>query len=140
MADGHTSSEYVYPTVEVAIAKALESGGYELVPAEDSTASTGTKTKKPPAVTKTGPKVVKTYNSGTIGKLDTGDYVFKVGSGWSKTTYSDIMDAADAYDMSVVEDTVTVTKTQQFDGFQIDTYSDGTYGYMTDAGKHKEGY
>lgn len=35
---------------------------------------------------------------------------------------------------------VTVTKTQYFDGFQIDTYSDGTYGYMTDGGKHKEGY
>lgn len=34
----------------------------------------------------------------------------------------------------------TVVKTQQFDGFQIDTYSDGTYGYMTDGGKHKEGY
>lgn len=34
----------------------------------------------------------------------------------------------------------TVTKTQQFDGFQIDTYSDGTYGYMTDGGKHKDGY
>lgn len=34
----------------------------------------------------------------------------------------------------------TVTKTQQFDGFQVDTYSDGTYGYMTDGGKHKEGY
>lgn len=34
----------------------------------------------------------------------------------------------------------TVTKTQYFDGFQIDTYSDGTYGYMTDGGKHKEGY
>lgn len=33
-----------------------------------------------------------------------------------------------------------VTKTQYFDGFQIDTYSDGTYGYMTDGGKHKEGY
>lgn len=31
-------------------------------------------------------------------------------------------------------------KTQQFDGFQIDTYSDGTFGYMTDGGKHKEGY
>lgn len=34
----------------------------------------------------------------------------------------------------------TVTKTQHFNGFQIDTYSDGTYGYMTDGGKHKEGY
>lgn len=31
-------------------------------------------------------------------------------------------------------------KTQQFDGFQIDTYSDGTFGYMTDGGQHKEGY
>ena len=34
----------------------------------------------------------------------------------------------------------TVTKTQHLDGFQVDTYSDGTYGYMTDGGKHKEGY
>ena len=34
----------------------------------------------------------------------------------------------------------TVVKTQYFDGFQLDTYSDGTYGYMTDGGKHKEGY
>ena len=40
----------------------------------------------------------------------------------------------------LVEDTATVTQTQQFDGFSIDTYSDGTYGYMTDGGKHKEGY
>lgn len=127
-------------TVESAIAHALESGGYELVPVEAVGSSTGAKTKEPPAVTKTGPKVVKTFNGGTIGKLDTGDYVFKVGSGWSETVYSDIMDAADAYDVSVAVDTVTVTKTQQFDGFQIDTYSDGTYGYMTDGGKHKEGY
>lgn len=127
-------------TVDSAIAHALESGGYELVPVEAVGSSTGAKTKEPPAVTKTGPKVVKTFNGGTIGKLDTGDYVFKAGSGWSETVYSDIMDAADAYDASVAVDTVTVTKTQQFDGFQIDTYSDGTYGYMTDGGKHKEGY
>lgn len=127
-------------TVESAIAHALESGGYELVPVEAVGSSTDAKTEEPPAVTKTGPKVVKTFNGGTIGKLDTGDYVFKVGSGWSETVYSDIMDAADAYDVSVAGDTVTVTKTQQFDGFQIDTYSDGTYGYMTDGGKHKEGY
>lgn len=140
MADGHTSSEYVYPTVEAAIAKALESGGYELVPAEAPTASTGTETEKPPAVTETGPKVVKTYDGGNIGKLDTGDYVFKVGSGWSETTYSDIMGAADAYGMSVIGHTATVTETRHFDGFQVDTYSDGTYGYMTDGGKHKEGY
>lgn len=38
------------------------------------------------------------------------------------------------------EGPATVTKTQYFDGFQVDTYSDGTYGYMTDGGKHKEGY
>lgn len=140
MADGHTSSEYVYMTAESAIAHALESGGYELVPVEAVGSSTDAKTEEPPAVTKTGPKVVKAFNGGNIGKLDTGDYVFKVGSGWSETTYSDIMDAADAYDMSVAGDTVAVAKTQQFDGFQIDTYSDGTYGYMTDGGKHEEGY
>lgn len=34
----------------------------------------------------------------------------------------------------------TVTETQYLDGFQIDTYSDGTYGYMTDGGGHEEGY
>ena len=38
------------------------------------------------------------------------------------------------------ETPAAVTKTQYFDGFQIDTYSDGTYGYMTDGGKHKDGY
>lgn len=38
------------------------------------------------------------------------------------------------------EGPAAVTKTQYFDGFQIDTYSDGTYGYMTDGGKHKDGY
>ena len=124
MADGHTLSEYAYPTVEAAVAKALESGGYELVPA-------GTATQH---------EVVKTYNDGTVGKLDTGEYVFKVGTGWSETTYTDIMDAADAYDMSAAGGTATVTGTQHLDGFQIDTYSDGTYGYMTDGGKHGEGY
>ena len=34
----------------------------------------------------------------------------------------------------------SVTKTRYFDGFRIDTYSDGTYGYMTDGGRHGEGY
>ena len=33
-----------------------------------------------------------------------------------------------------------VTETRHFDGFQIDTYPDGTYGYMTDGGRHGEGY
>lgn len=37
-------------------------------------------------------------------------------------------------------DGVPVIGTQHFDGFQIDTYSDGTYGYMTDGGRHGEGY
>lgn len=92
-------------------------------------------------VTKTKPKVVKTLYDGNVGKLDTGEYVYKVGSGWSETVYSDFMDAADAYDVfDKTEESPAVTKTQQFDGFQIDTYSDGTYGYMTDGGKHKEGY
>lgn len=51
-------------------------------------------------VTKTKPKVVKTLYDGNVGKLDTGEYVYKVGSGWSETVYSDLMDAADAYDAS----------------------------------------
>lgn len=139
-ADGHTSSEYAYPTAEVAIAKALESGGYELMPVEAAGSSTGIETEKPPAVTETGPKVVKTYDGGDIGKPDTGDHAFKVGPGRSETAYPDIMDAADAHDMSVIGHAATVTETRQFDGFQIDTYSDGTYGYMTDGGRHKEGY
>lgn len=134
---GEVSPAFASPNA--AINHALKFGGYKLVPDEAEKPST-TKAEKPPAVTKTKQKVVKTLYDGNVGKLDTGDYVFKVGSGWSETMYSDAMDAADAYDMSVVENTATVTKTQQFDGFQIDTYSDGTYGYMTDGGKHKEGY
>lgn len=34
----------------------------------------------------------------------------------------------------------SVTETQYFDGFRIDTYPDGTYGYVTDGGRHGEGY
>ena len=94
---------------------------------------------KVPAVT-SEPKVVETFHGGNVGKLDTGSYVYKVGSGWSETTYSNMLYAATAYDASVAGGVATVTKTQHFDGFQIDTYSDGTFGYMTDGGKHKEGY
>ena len=86
------------------------------------------------------PKVVETFYNGNVGKLDTGEYVYKVGSGWSETTYSKMFYAANAYDISVIGHAATVIKTQHFDGFQIDTYSDGTFGYMTDGGQHKEGY
>lgn len=89
MVNGYTPT-MVFHTADDAIKDALNFGGYELVSVEDHAPSTGAKTKKPPAVTKT--------------------------------------------------ELPTVTKTQYFDGFQIDTYSDGTYGYMTDGGKHKEGY
>lgn len=88
------------------------------------------------------PKVVKTTFNGKIGKLDTGKFVFKTGSGWSETTYSSGIAAVNAYEDAYgdIYGTPTVTKTQHFDGFQIDTYSDGTFGYMTDGGQHKEGY
>ena len=100
------------------------------------------------------PKVVKTLFNGKIGKLDTGEFVFKTSMGWSETTFSSGMAAVEVYEdvygdvygaptvtkTQHVYGTPTVTKTQHFDGFQIDTYSDGTFGYMTDGGKHKEGY
>ena len=86
-------------------------------------------------------KVVKTLYDGNVGKLDTGGYVFKVGSGWSETVYSNLMDAADAYDVSAkTEEPPAVTKTQHFDSFQIDTYSDGTYGYLMPDGTFKNCY
>lgn len=56
-------------------------------------------------------------------------------------SYADISAKYGGYDDSVLFGGVTkVIKTQYFDGFQIDTYSDGTFAYMTDGGKHKEGY
>lgn len=82
--------------------------------------------------------------------------VIHEGSGWKYVTSTGYMSsslptketavklALEFGGYELVEDEVagpaTVTKTQHFDGFQIDTYSDGTYGYMTDGGKHKEGY
>ena len=66
----------------------------------------------------------------------------------SHAVYPDILKAQEAalesggYEL-IGDDTPadpTATETQYFDGFQIDTYPDGTYGYMTDGGKHKEGY
>ena len=88
------------------------------------------------------PKVVKTLFNDKIGKLDTGEFVFKTSSGWSETTFSSGIAAVEAYEdvYGDVYGIPTVTKTQHFDGFQIDTYSDGTFGYMTDGGQHKEGY
>lgn len=85
-----------------------------------------------------------------IGILEAGDgyqYITSAGHA-SHAIYPDILKAQKAalefggYEL-IEDDTPadsTVTKTQYFDGFQIDTYSDGTYGYMTDGGKHKEGY
>lgn len=78
-----------------------------------------------------------------------GGYQYITSAGYvSHAVYPDILKAQKAalefggYEL-IEDDTPadsTVTKTQYFDGFQIDTYSDGTYGYMTDGGKHKEGY
>lgn len=78
-----------------------------------------------------------------------GGYQYITSAGYvSHAIYPDILKAQKAalefggYEL-IEDDTPadsTVTKTQYFDGFQIDTYSDGTYGYMTDGGKHKEGY
>ena len=85
-----------------------------------------------------------------IGILEAGGgYQYITSAGHvSHAVYPDILKAQKAalefggYEL-VEDDTPadsTVVKTQYFDGFQIDTYSDGTYGYMTDGGKHKEGY
>ena len=85
-----------------------------------------------------------------IGILEAyGGYKYITSAGYaSHMVYPDILKAQKAalefggYEL-VEDDTPTdstVVKTQYFDGFQIDTYSDGTYGYMTDGGKHKEGY
>lgn len=85
-----------------------------------------------------------------IGILEAGGgYQYITSAGYvSHAVYPDILKAQKAalefggYEL-IEDDTPadsTVTKTQYFDGFQIDTYSDGTYGYMTDGGKHKEGY
>lgn len=89
------------------------------------------------------PKVVKTLYGGTVAELDNGEYVYKVGPGWSTQTYSYPMTAKFAYDKAnkgAAASAPSIEKTQHFDGFQIDTYSDGTYGFMTDGGQHKEGY
>ena len=38
------------------------------------------------------------------------------------------------------EGPAAVTETRYLDGFQVDAYPDGTYGHMTDGGRHREGY
>lgn len=85
-----------------------------------------------------------------IGILEAGggyQYITPAGD-VSHAVYPDILKAQKAalesggYEL-VGDDTPadsTVAETQYLDGFQIDTYSDGTYGYMTDGGRHKEGY
>ena len=93
---------------------------------------------------------MKIHSVFEIGILEAGGgYQYITSAGYaSHAIYPDILKAQKAalefggYEL-IEDDTPadsTVTKTQYFDGFQIDTYSDGTYGYMTDGGKHKEGY
>jgi SPP1 gp7 family putative phage head morphogenesis protein len=93
---------------------------------------------------------VKIHSVFEIGILEAGGgYQYITSAGYlSHAIYPDIPKAQKAAlefgGYELIEDDApadsTVTKTQYFDGFQIDTYSDGTYGYMTDGGKHKEGY
>lgn len=93
---------------------------------------------------------MKIHSVFEIGILEAGGgYQYTTPAGYlSHAIYPDILKAQKAALESggyeLIEDDApadsTVTKTQYFDGFQIDTYSDGTYGYMTDGGKHKEGY
>ena len=131
-----------FTSPNAAIKYALKFGGYELVSDEAEEPTT------------------KTYKGYEIEQNTIGLWHYKEKAGyWSSTLFgteeevhsyldsaADLTettvstDAADAYDTSVIGHAATVTKTQHFDGFQIDTYSDGTYGYMTDGGKHKEGY
>ena len=93
---------------------------------------------------------MKIHSVFEIGILEAGGgYQYITSAGYvSHAIFPDILKAQKAalqfggYEL-IEDDTPvdsTVTKTQHFDGFQIDTYSDGTYGYMTDGGKHKEGY
>lgn len=93
---------------------------------------------------------MKIHSVFEIGILEAGGgYQYITSAGYlSHAIYPDILKAQKAAlefgGYELIEDDApadsTVTKTQYFDGFQIDTYSDGTYGYMTDGGKHKEGY
>lgn len=93
---------------------------------------------------------MKIHSVFEIGILEAGGgYQYITSAGYlSHAIYPDILKAQKAAlefgGYELIEDDApadsTVTETQYFDGFQIDTYSDGTYGYMTDGGKHKEGY
>ena len=91
----------------------------------------------------------QTFYNGKVLKVGEGAYKYKTLHGWSFVYFDSASEALGQYKkyaviFSGVEPTAasspTVVKTQQFDGFQIDMYDDGTFGYMTDGGKHKEGY
>ena len=88
----------------------------------------------------------QTFYNGKVLKVDVKQYKYLTAGGtWSSTTFASVKEAYDIYKFMNVpipsaSSSPIVTKTQHFDGFQIDTYSDGTFGYMTDGGQHKEGY
>lgn len=101
-------------------------------------------------------KKVGIYKGYTIGKTDSGllHYMTEAGE-WSQIKFiletslhkyiDKLVNANDGTAKKkpaakLKAESTAVIKTQYFDGFQIDAYSDGTYGYMTDGGKHKEGY
>ena len=132
-----------FASPSAAIEYALKFGGYELVPDEAE-----------------GPTAAKAYKGYEIGQNAAGLWRYKEKAGyWSPVSFgteeevhsyidgvADLTGAtvsegaAEEYGTPVTGHAAAVTETQHFDGFQVDTYSDGTYGYMTDGGKHEEGY
>lgn len=86
-------------------------------------------------------------DSQVLFELPDGKWVYKLKNGYlSSQSFMTMGEAAEAYSIYIGSftapevSTAVITKTQHFNGFQIDTYSDGTYGFMTDGGQHKEGY
>ena len=92
---------------------------------------------------------MRTYKGYEVGRDAAGLWRYREKAGsWSPTAFgtegevrSYLDGAAGPAKAAAPADTAAaVTGTRHLDGFQIDAYSDGTYGYMTDGGRHGEGY
>ena len=83
---------------------------------------------------------MQTYKGYEIGQNAAGLWRYREKAGhWSPMLFGTGEEVRSYLD-SAADTAAAVTETRHFDGFQVDTYSDGTYGYMTDGGRHKEGY
>lgn len=78
-------------------------------------------------------------NGYSVVTFDDGTYGYVIDSGEYKTGYKTKAGASNAGSKKA-KSLPQIIQSEQHDGYTVNTFSDGTYGYVTDSGAYKNGY